>query len=643
MTIIAFICILNTISFSQTFLKKIPAHASLVIKYKGENLFKQLPLQKLNGYQFIKNNLFKVLSIDSTTKLENTGINFNVDTYQYLITADTCISFITVMDLKNEAQFVKFANSNFANAKNLPNIKKYKLISISNNTYIAWNKSEAIFINTTFKKANNYYMGPKTETSTVVDTAYVMQEQNVDTTMNTTEEANSVSTEEVTAKENAQTEKYRIEDSIYAANQNEWDAAQKIIVDTRQLFAAQNIISAHVGSRATSLENDMSYKKIIDPEAPISVWLDTENIITQYSSFLYSGIFGLATLPAYNHDKNEGYKSAVNIYFDKDKMRMENKTYSPNVAMNNLALNMMDSKQNASLTKYINADNIGYLSMSINTEATAKYYYAIMKNYLQKSSIVGEYGDLVDIYIDLMEITIDENAIAKLMTGNALMVMHDLKPKTVEYTDYEYDADFNKTEIKKTKEELSPDFTIIVETKMESFMQKLANLPVKYAEKGGYNYTNKGEYYHLSFGEKKKLITDMYFMVKDNKAIITTSLNVINHTINNTSFNLDAANTDAIMQNNYAMQLNSKRLMEKLKTLVNTEANKKISNYLINNLGDIKMQSAVKDGMVQGVTTMNIAGSHNNSLEYFFNLLDNINKIMLEGKSSDEKAVIKND
>jgi hypothetical protein len=128
-------------------------------------------------------------------------------------------------------------------------------------------------------------------------------------------------------------------------------------------------------------------------------------------------------------------------------------------------------------------------------------------------------------------------------------------------------------------------------------------------------------------------------MVKDGKAIVTTSKEVINMTINNTAFAIDAATRNNILNNNYALSINTKKLIEKLETQLSTDVNKKITEYLLTNLGDLQMQSAVKDGMIQGSTTLNIKGSHNNSLEFFFNMMDAINNIIEQDKQEKEKKL----
>jgi hypothetical protein len=299
---------------------------------------------------------------------------------------------------------------------------------------------------------------------------------------------------------------------------------------------------------------------------------------------------------------------------------------------------VMNSKQNPSLVNYVNPGNIGYFSMSINTEAMANYYYTLLKKIISNTPYTHDYSDVVDVYIDLLEIIIDEKGIADLMPGNYLFVMHDIKTKMVTYTDYDYDKEFNKKEVKKTKKELSPDFTFIMETKKEGFMEKIAKLPLKYAEKEKFNYKDKGGYYELAFDEGGPL-SSLYFMVKDGKAIVTTSKEVVDMTLNHTAFATDADTKNAILNNNYSLKLNSQKLVEKLGAEFNTDANKKIGDYLMANLGDIKMESSLKNGMIQGTTTMGIKGNHNNSLEFFFNMIDAINNIIEKDRQDKAKMI----
>jgi hypothetical protein len=634
-------CMVFTITNAQDLLTQVPSTATLVIKYSGENFSKNVPLQKLDRYGFIKDDFYKTLHIDTLTSLQNIGINFSEDIYQYVIMEDTCMSFVTLLNLKNEGQFLKLIKANYGPVKKIVKKKNFSFLAISETAYIGWNKNKAVIVNTSYQNRQSYYRNYyDNDSDTLTVSAPVSEADTIETVEVMPPLADSSADFAPVEDTESNTELYRIRDSINNLKWELWQQQQDMIARKQQQAAAEIIATKLFSGKTYSIENDKSYKKIIDPAAHISVWLNTETIITQYANFFNKGAYNILYDAAFNYtDTSEGFKSSVNMYFEKDKLRMEQKTYSADPKMSDLALAVMNSRQNPALINYINPDNIGYFSMSINSEAMANYYYTFLKKYLSNAGYMRDYAEIVDVYIDLLEIIIDEKGIAELLPGNYLFVMHDMKPQMVDYTDYEYDDEYNRTEVKKTRKELSPNFTFALETKKESFMEKVAHLPLKYAERGDYNYKEKDGYYELAFDTGKYPINSLYFMVKEGKVIVTTSKDVINMTINNTAFATDAETKNSILNNNYSLNINTKRLIEKLSTQFSTDVNKKITDYLLVNMGNLKMESRVKDGMIQGTTTLNITGNHSNSLEFFFNMMEAINNIIEQDKQEKEKTL----
>jgi hypothetical protein len=673
---VTLLCTMLFAAKAQNFISKVPSGSSVVLKYAGENFSKNVPVQKIDSYNFIKENFFKMLHVDSLTSLQNTGINFTQDTYQYVNMEDSSTSFVTLLHLNNAHQFLQLVKGSYkTGAANKTERKNgFDIISIDAATYIGWNETMAVIVNNTYKNKKNYYdyMYGSDSVIAVVDTTVVV----IDTAVSFTppkiiKDKKPVATkskpvvksktkpavkkpvakkpvivdeevkEDVVVMAPVEDEKYRIQDSISNLNRELWEQQQDMIAAKKQQAAAEDIMNTAFNGTVISIENELSYKKIIDPAAHASVWLNTETLTKQYWNSMYMGrMFGMGSYnKKFVKDTSNGYKSAVNVYFEKDNMRMEQKTFSSDPQITSLGNSIMNSKQSAGLVKYVNPGNIGYLSMSVNTEAMANYYYSVIKNYISNMPYMNEYADIASVYIDLLEIMIDEKGIADLMPGNALFVLHDMKSKWVTYTDYEYDKEFNYKEVKKTKKELSPDFTFAMETRKDAFMQKLASLPLKYAEKEHFNYKEKGGYYELAFDTGKYPISSLYFMVKDGKAIVTTSKEVVDMTISNTGYNTDADSKNSILNNNYSLKLNSKKLLETLKNEMTTDLSKKISTYLSENLGDVKMESRIKDGMIQGTTTMKTIGKHSNSLEFFFNMIESINDIMEKDKQEKEKVV----
>lgn len=680
--------------FAQNPISKVPANASLVIKYSGENFSKNLPLDKMDTYSFIRTNLAKALKMDTLTSLKDLGINVTADTYQYVSTEDSSISFVTLLHLDNLAKFLKLVDANIS-AEMKPEKKNgYEFLAISPDTYIGWNNDRAVLVVTSYRNTDryNYYYDDVVATDTTVVSTMPMP----DTVMAPVEErklnapppppAPQRQTTKTKSKKTVPAQKHTatkrpahpskkatvkkpvapkapeeiideevkpdeettiveaprdFNDSARQAKREAWYREREKKTTARQKLVAGNIIDNSFNGTITSVETDASYKKVIDPGAHVSVWINSANLLKEYWASLFGGYnsfrhYGRDVATAKNED---GFRSGMNVYFDKDKVRIEQRSYSPDEKMANLGKDLFNSKQNTALTNYVNPDNIGYLSMSINSEAMAKYYYTLLKQYLHSEPYISEYSDIVDVYIDLLEIIIDEKGISDLMPGNYMLVLHDMKTKTVTYTDYEYDSDFKYKEIKKTKQELSPNFTFVMETRKPEFIQKVLNLPLKYAEKGKFNYKDKGGYYELVFDTGKYPLTNMYFMLKDGKIIVTTSKASIDMTLNNTGYTLDAETKNSILNNNYSLKVNSKRLIDQLAPELTNSSNKKIANWLEDNIGDLKMESSLKNGMMQGTTTMTIKGNHSNSLEFFFNMINAINDIMEQDKQDREQKL----
>jgi hypothetical protein len=687
-TCVVLICSVLTATNAQTSISNVPANASLVIRYSGDNFSKNVPVKKLESYNFVKNNLFKALRIDSLTSLEGTGIDFGKDIFQYVVMDDSATNFVSMINLDNVTQFLQLVQANY-HAEMKPEKKNgFEFIAMSKDAYLGWNDKQAVFVYTSYKSSSYYYNYPVADTAVamVVDTTAIVQapvedmaapaapvEEKAPAPTTKSKEKKQVPGKKKTAaskpaaKKGAQkrspkkkviideevapdeviegVKEYHMsyEDSVAEAKRDAWYKEQGKYTAAKQQFIADSIINSVFNAKPASIETEVTYKKIIDPAAHVSVWLNYDNMLNKYWSTFFKG-WGSITHQDFKPrdfkgNENKGFRSSLNIFFEKDKMRMDQKMYSPDAEIANLGKEMYNSKQSASMAGFINPGNIACLSASINTEAMANYYYKLIRQYLGSNPYTNEYSDIVDVYMDFMEIIIDEKAIAELMPGNMVMVLHDMKTKKVTYTDYVYDDNFKGTEVKKTKEELSPNFTFVMETKKEAFMQKLAKLPLKYAEKEKYNYKDKGGYYELAFDAEKFPISSLYFMVKDGKAIVTTSKEVIDMALSNTGYTLDADTKNAVLNNNVFMKINAKKLIQQINPQLSTDLSKKISNYLEENMGDVQMTGGIKDGMMQGSTTMSITGNHTNSLEFFFNMIDAINDIMEKDKLEREKKV----
>ncbi len=678
---------LFTASHGQTSINNVPANASVVVRYSGENFSKNVPVKKMDSYSFMKQHLFKALRIDSVSSLENTGIDFEKDVMQYAMMEDSSMSFVTLFNLNNLSLFTQLVQANYQ-AEMRP-VKKngFEQVALTKNTYLGWNEKQAVMVYTSYQNNNNYYTSSTDTAFAIPDSAAVM----VDTVAAPMVEEAPVQEEvkeapvlkpkvnkgaagkkkggktlphkkttpkkpapkkepviideEVVPDNGYSMEDYKIlnEDSIENAKREAWYDAQDKYARAKQEATADSIINLVFNGTVNSITTEPSYNKVVDPAAHINVWINYDNLMNLYWKNLFRGWSRITHTKMeprdFKNNENKGFRNGMNIYFEKDKMRVEQNMYSPDPATAALGTGMYNNKQNNALAGFINPENIACMSVSMNTEELANYYYTLFRQYMNSNEYTSDYADLVDVYMDLLEIIIDEKAIAELMPGNMVMVLHDMKTKTVTYKEYVYDENFNGSEVTKTKEELSPNFTFAIETKREAFLQKVARLPVRYAEKGGFDYKDKGGYYELAFDADKYPISSLYFMVKDGIGIITTSKEVIDLALSGKGYKLDSDTKKGVLDHNVYMKIDSKKLIQQINPQLSTDLSKNIGQYLEENVGVITSEGGLKDGMIHGTTIMNITGNHDNSLEFFFNAIDTINDMMEKDKMEREKKI----
>jgi Domain of unknown function (DUF4836) len=683
---------------AQSLIASVPASSNLVIKYAGENFKTLMPLSKVDSYGFIKDNLFNMLNVDKLTSVQNMGVDFEKDSYQYVVSQDSSLSFVTLINLKNAEQFLQMFKKDITATNKVEQKNGYSILALSDNTYVGWNSTKAVIVNTSYQYKVSYWdqkyrgdnvvsvqSGTSTYPDVVADTTAavpydgpVISEKTIEdapppppppakeeilftpptikkdgykvpnkskTTVKSKATTKSKTTKKpVTPKKKKLVEEKIMEieessavaevspysvyrDSVEDRKRELYDQQEDARVKKIQMTVADGIIASSINGNIKSIGTEVEYQKTISNDAHMSLWVNSDMLLEQYQNYFTGSMYRYMKYvkQEYKTDSSAGLKSGLNVYFQKDKIRVDQRSFSSNKEIEEMGKAVMNSKQNPALMSIINPDNLGYISMSINSEAMMNYYYVLSKKYLANNSFTREYSDVANLYIDLIQIMVDEKGIADLLPGNYMFVMHSMDTKMVDYIDYTYDSEYKSKQVKKSKKELSPNFTFAMDTRKEDFMQKLARLPIRYAAKENFNYKEKAGYYELAFDSLKYPVSSLYFMIKDGKGIVTTSKTVINNMLSNTSFATDEATKNSIMKNNYSIKVDMKKIFEITNDQVKGTEAKDLTTYMKNNLGSIVTESGYKDGMLQGTTIMNITGNHTNSLEFLFDMVQKIN------------------
>ncbi|KQT22411.1 hypothetical protein ASG31_03545 [Chryseobacterium sp. Leaf404] len=340
----------------------------------------------------------------------------------------------------------------------------------------------------------------------------------------------------------------------------------------------------------------------------------------------YAKIFGLQTYKSIYREfgldqmlgKIYNSNSSYNLYFDDDKVRLVNNYQHKNTDINNSFAALYKGKKNKKLNALINDKSIGYYAMNLNGYKYFDLIYTLFDN-----SGDGEYQKEIKLMMETVKIVLDEEAISKIAPGNGIFVLNELKSKKVDYTEFEYDDDYNEKEIKKTKDVMVPDFTFAFATENEKYWNRIFDMLLTNKETSK-NFIKEGNFYRFKEGNSQGAVDQFYFTVKDGIVYLTTSKENINpKTQSDISKNWmkDSAK--------YAVsgRLNIQKLLIGLDQEFKDSSDIKLLNLMKKNAGELNYRSEVKGNSIQTEIHYNIKTSAENSLMYFFDLADEIYKI----------------
>jgi hypothetical protein len=644
--------------FAQDLAQKVPENVPFAMCFNGKNLNEKVALKTIQEYPWMQTLLEKELKF-LPKDLSQTGIDFNNKQYQYFVNKDSVMSYVVLIPLNNAALIEKLIQGKYGDTIKIKKQDNYSAIATSKNHHLAWNDKFAVVVNGSYTKPYIYkddYSDPYA--TAVVDTASI----NFDAPIYTQELPSS---EEVTpppppappkhkktSKKGKNKSKKTVppvvevveptEEEIYAAQdkanaeleetnrkleeieQKKTDSIEAVKINASVALLLKETFSS---GNETPLLKPTVFKDN-DPKADFYVFADLDALTTQlYSSFAganaaFMGIYKNGIL-----DSN----IYMNGYFEKDKIRLSQIMKPKNEETKKSYQAMFDSKMDKNLMNYVGNNVLAYYSISMDTEALMHYEYKVFKNTLNtvyqaydKEAKAGE----ADVLIDAISIFLDEKAISDLAPGDALFVLHDLKKVQRDFVNIEYDENYEQKETKGTKEEIQPDFTFLFGTKNETFLNKLLQLPLNKSKFTATDYQMTNGYYTIHF-EKDNLLENLYIGLKNGVVMFTTVKENIENLIQQRAMPLNSDFKKAISKSNSSAWLDLQKIITASKTEFNSESKSNYFDIALKNAGEFTMDSKFKNGAIATESTYTIKGDHANSLQYFF---DVINELYAESK-----------
>ncbi|MCS3530095.1 hypothetical protein [Chryseobacterium sp. JUb7] len=642
---------------------KIPNDAVFYMEINGKQLNKKVNWQKFNP--FLQEVTKKGKEKPSWTDYSKTGIKYDATQYHYAGFNDSVKMYTAHFILDNKDKFQEFINSAKKKGLEITRKKNYSYVDIDDDIFVAWNGNKAVLKMISYNKPyKNTWTDEDTDSiaivadsaAVVVDSAYAEEPEKP---FNYKEEIQYLKDDIKYLKESIKDNNAEIarmqKDIKYLEKHHEYPKEKKDSTDQDYSEKNTEILppSQNENMEEEDSEEDLAFQKQMDSlkiekfkivkklaedsfdqyfnsnlELEVSkdvlAFRDSNSdvfVYTDYGRIVNDGIYG-KMMKRYEFgsffEKAYNSNSSYNLYFDQDKVKLVSSYQHKDGEVQKNISSLYKGKKNKKLTALINDKSIGYYSINVDGSKYFDLMYSLLKN-----SGEGDYQKEMELMMETMKIVLDEEAIAKIAPGNGIFVLNELKTKTVEYTDYDYDADYNEKEVKKTKEVAMPNFIFAFATENEGYWNRIFNL-LTTNKKTAKKFIKKGEFY--SFKEEKNdgYFDQLLFAVKDGIVYVTTSSdNVIpkNQSEISKKWAKDASGYPA------SGRFDIQKLLIGMEKEFKSPSERKTLDFVKKNVGEMYFKSEVKGDKVETEIDYNIKTSSENSLMYFFDLFDEIYKI----------------
>lgn len=669
--IIFFLCF--SMFFAQQRMK-MPADALFYMEINGKQLDKKINWQKFNP--ILQEVVKKGKGKPTWTDYSKTGIRYDATQYHYASFNDSVQAYTAIFLLDNKDKFQEFVNSNKKTGLEVSRKNNYSYVNLDDDTFIAWNGNRAVLKLINYNKP--YKDKWKDETiadsvavvdsavAIVADSAYVEEPEKA---FDYKEEIKYLKDDIKYLKESIKdnnAEIARIQKDIkYLEKHHEYPKEKKDVTDEnysddsvevqpapgpeedmedlqipeyddfKKEMDSLKIEKFKVVKKLAEQSFDQYFSSNLELDVPneMTAFRDAGSdvfVYTDYGQIVNNGIYGkmmkryeFGSLFSAIYNSNSSY----NLYFDKDKVRLVNSYQHKNSEVQKTVSEIYKGRKNKKLAKLISDKSIGYYAINVDGSKYFDMMYALMKN-------AGDsgYQKETELIMETVKIVLDEEAIAKIAPGNGIFVLNELKSKTVEYTDFEYDDDYNEKEVKKTKEVVVPDFTFAFATQNEGYWNRIFNL-LATNKKTSKNFSKNGDFYIFKEDKSTGFMDELLFAVKDGIVYVTTAAKNLqpgNQSEKSKIWMKDSSKYPA------SGRFDIQKLLIGLEKEFKSNSERKMLDVVRKNVGEVYFKSESKGNRIETEIDYSVKNSSENSLMYFFDLFDEIYKI----KESDKKPPI---
>lgn len=326
------------------------------------------------------------------------------------------------------------------------------------------------------------------------------------------------------------------------------------------------------------------------------------------------------TLPQEKHLWDDSYFVALAKFEGNEMVVTQHLYLSPKTTLETKG--MYHGKVKKKMYRYVKAPNLmGYASLSMNPEKLMKFSGTAYRDAMSYYNSLSQ-GIFFTSW-DLMRVFVDDDVLYNLFSGDIVMAVTDLRPFTASYVTYDYDENFNRTEVRQERTEIMPEFVSIASIGKMKEAQEILDIieKAKGIRKVGTDYyaiNMPGAYDFKTFIALKKGV----LIITNNEELVKEKLGKgYSGTAAMSRKQIKEARRSPLMaywNGNKSFELMQKQYGEKMSKREKAALADMQSNIQSAYLAGTKPQ----DGVQTAVLHVNLSDAKENGLIRFFKILD---------------------
>ncbi|MBK7407727.1 MAG: DUF4836 family protein [Saprospirales bacterium] len=283
----------------------------------------------------------------------------------------------------------------------------------------------------------------------------------------------------------------------------EWYAEEEYTEEEVPDVVAEWATEILTRSFGESIRLNPYYLSAVAKPADAHFWIDYQQFMAMGSGGLgalgggaMGGGMGMGAFGAANQflvDLYEGTYLSVALNFNQGALELRTEMLGDG-KMLEVMQHAYDTKFNRKMLKYIDGRYLlGYYTIRFDVEALVDGFKDILYAAMAEMPF---YGETFNSMMDVVGIIVDEDALYDLFKGDIFVGMTGVRQVEIPVTSYEYDLDFNPSEVEKVIKKQFPEFLVMTSYGNEENMKKLVRLGESFGM-----FVNMGDYYEIPSSE----------------------------------------------------------------------------------------------------------------------------------------------